>query len=509
LEDAVRKSFFATKSVQAMRAQAAQTGLKRTLGSLDLIMLGVGVVIGAGIFVVTGRAAAINAGPAVSLSFVIAGLAAALAGLCYSEMAAMLPASGGTYSYTSAALGQGIAFLIGWDLILEYLLGAAMVSVSWSGYVTAFFRTALGITLPAAWTQAPWRWDEAADAFVRTGSYINAPACLFVAAVTSILVVGIRESSRVNIAVVAAKMVAIALFVIFGIQAIDPANWQPFLPENTGTFGEFGASGVVRGASMVFFAYVGFDAISTAAQEAKNPNRDLPRGILGSLGICVALYVVVSLVLTGVVSYKDLAVPHPIAVGIDAIGYRWLTTVVELGAIAGLTSGALVMLMGQPRIFLAMAQDGLFPKVAQRVHPKYGTPHITTIGTGVVCAVASGIAPVDVLSELVSLGTLLAFLLVSVSVTVMRLRAPQLPRPFRVPFGPYLIPLSSAAISLVLIASMPVATLQRVGMWMLLGLAFYTLYGRRHVRTLQQGVAVSVPGAPAAAAGSRSDAPHQ
>lgn len=473
---------FATKSVEAMHADAQRSKLKRTLGALDLVMLGVGVVVGAGIFVVTGRAAAVNAGPAVTLSFVIAGLAATLAGLCYSEMATMLPASGGTYSYTSASLGEVLAFLIGWDLILEYLLGAAMVSVSWSGYVTAFLRSVVGVSLPEAWISAPLRWDDATEAFVATGSYANAPACLFVLAVTQLLVVGVRESSQVNIAVVVAKLVAIVLFVGFGCQAIQTANWHPFLPENTGNFGSFGPSGVLRGASMVFFAYVGFDAIATAAQEAKNPGRDLPRGILGSLAICVGLYVVVALVLTGVVSYKQLAVPHPIAVGIDAIGYRWLTTVVNLGAIAGLSSGAIVMLMGQPRIFLAMAQDGLFPAFATRVHKVHGTPHITTWATGMVCAVASGVAPVDVLSELVSLGTLLAFFLVSISVTVLRLRRPELPRPFRVPFGPYLIPFASAAVCLTLIVSMPGTTLTRVGVWMGAGLVFYFTYGRKHSR---------------------------
>lgn len=484
-------SFFAIKSVEDMHIEAAASKLKRTLTAADLIMLGVGVVVGAGIFVVTGRAAAINAGPAVTVSFIIAGLAATLAGLCYSEMAAMLPASGGTYSYTSASLGELMAFLIGWDLILEYLLGAAMVSVSWSGYVTAFFAGVLGIHLPAAWIQAPIRWDEAEHAFVATGSYLNAPACLFTLAVTTLLVVGIRASSRVNMVVVVAKLMAIVLFVGFGCKAIQVSNWHPFLPDNTGDFGSFGPSGVLRGASMVFFAYVGFDAISTAAQETKNPGRDLPRGILGSLAICTGLYVVVALVLTGLVSYRDLAVPHPIAVGIEAIGYRWLTTVVDLGAIAGLSSGAIVMLMGQPRIFLAMAQDGLFPQVATRVHSRFGTPHITTIGTGLTCAVASGLAPVDVLSELVSLGTLLAFFLVSISVTVLRLRRPDLPRPFKVPFGPYWVPLLSAGICLALIASMPASTLNRVGVWMLIGLAFYLFYGRHHSKARKRILAQS------------------
>lgn len=456
-------------------------------------MLGVGVVVGAGIFVITGHAAAANAGPAVSVSFCIAGLAAALAGLCYSEMATLMPAAGGTYSYATTTLGELAAFLIGWDLILEYLVGAAMVSVSWSGYVVAFFRSAFNLAIPFEWSQAPYAWNEAAGSFERTGAYLNAPACLFVVLVTMLLVRGIHESSRVNIIVVVAKLMAIFLFVAFGLSAINPANWHPFIPENQGTFGTFGYSGVLRGASMVFFAYVGFDAISTAAQEAKDPMRDLPRGILGSLAICTALYVIVSLVLTGLVSYTQLSVPHPIAVGIDAIGQRWLTNVVELGAIAGLTSGAIVMLMGQPRIYLAMAKDGLFPSFATQVHPVYGTPHRITIATGVVCAVASGIGPVDVLSELVSLGTLLAFFSVSIGVMVLRLRRPELPRRFAVPFGSYVVPLSSAAISGLLMVSMPVTTLLRVGAWMLVGLLFYLCYGRRHSRLSQATAAAAKP----------------
>lgn len=479
------QSLFAVKSIETLRAELTRDGgLKRSLSALDLMMMGIGVVIGAGIFVVTGRAAAINAGPAVAISFVVAGLAAALAGLCYSEMATVLPSAGGTYAYAAATMGEMVAFFIGWDLILEYLLGAAMVSVSWSGYVTVFFRSAFDVDLPMAWTQAPVRWDEAVHAFVLTGAYVNVPACTFVMLVTMLLVRGMRESSQINIAVVVAKLVAIFLFVGFGLRAIQPGHWHPFVPPNTGEFGSFGVSGIMRGASMVFFAYVGFDAISTAAQEARNPRRDVPRGILGSLAVCTALYVVVALVLTGVVDYRQLAVPHPIAVGIDAIGARWLTNVVELGAIAGLTSGAIVMLVGQSRILMAMAKDGLFPSWAARVHPRYGTPHVVTLVTGCICAVASGLAPVEVLSELVSLGTLLAFFSVSLGVMVLRLRRPDLARPFAVPFGPYVVPLTSAGISLALILSMPGSTLMRVGVWMLLGGVLYFTYGRRQARAV-------------------------
>lgn len=477
------RSMFTTKPIATLRHEAnVSSALKRHLRAFDLMMLGVGVIVGAGIFVVTGRAAALNAGPAVSVSFIIAGIAAAMAGLCYSEMATVMPSSGGTYSYTSASMGEFVAFLIGWDLILEYLLGAALVSVSWSGYVVSFFRIGFGFILPQQWTQAPFRYDVDLGQFVATGAYLNLPAILLVAVLTSLLLRGIQKSSRFNIGVVIAKLCSIALLLGFGLHAIQLKNWQPFLPANTGEFGAFGLSGVFQGASMVFLAYIGFDAIATAAQETRDPRRDLPRGILGSLAICVLLYVSVSLVLTGVVSYKELAVAYPIAVGIEAIGYRWLDIVVILGAIAGLSSGVLVMLMGQPRIFMAMAKDGLFPAWGTHVHPKYGTPYWTTLGTGLVAGLAAGVAPVDVLSELVSIGTLLAFGLVSLSVTVLRVRHPELPRPFRVPGGAYFVPLTSAAISFGLIGFMPTRTLERALCWMLLGLVFYFGYARKNSR---------------------------
>ena len=483
---------FATKSVESIRASAdVHSGLKRALGAFDLTMLGIGVIVGAGIFVVTGRAAAANAGPAVALSFALAGIAAALAGLCYCEMASMIPVAGSAYTYAYATMGELMAFIIGWDLVLEYLVGAALVCVGWSGYVVAFLDHCLNFALPSAWTSAPIMWNEANQSMQLTGAIMNAPAVFLSLAMTAVLVVGIRESSRLNTAVVFIKLIVVLLFIIFGSQYISFANWQPFIPPNTGVFGQYGASGVFRGASIVFLAYIGFDAISTVAQETRQPQRDLPIGILSSLAICTLLYIAVSLVLTGLVPYQQLSVPHPIALGVAATGQRWLETVVEAGAIAGLSSGALVMLMGQPRLFFAMAQDGLFPSVATRVHPKFGTPHITTMFTGLLCALASGILPVEILGELVSIGTLFAFFLVSLSVTILRVRKPELKRVFKVPFGPYLVPLTSAAISLTLMVTSTASTLARLFVWMALGLVFYFYYGRRYSKLMLASLPVN------------------
>ncbi len=479
---------FATKSVDQLRADAEHVhGLKRSLTATDLVLLGIGAIIGTGIFVLTGRAAAVNAGPAVALSFVIAGFASVFAGLCYAEMASMIPISGSAYTYSYATMGELVAWIIGWDLILEYLVAAAAVSVGWSGYVGAFVKHAFGIDLPTAWTQAPVTWISDGTGilgghFQSTGNIINLPAALIVLAVTVILVIGVKESARFNGVIVVVKTAVVLLFIAAAASFVKPENWQPFIPENTGTFGSFGWSGVFRGATMVFFAYIGFDAVSTAAQETKNPQRDLPIGILGSLAVCTVLYIAVSMVLTGVVHYTQLNVPHPISVGIAATGIRWLEIVVEVGAIAGLTSVMLVMLMGQPRIFFSMAADGLFPKVATRIHPKYGTPHITTILTGIVCAVAGGMLPIEILAELTSIGTLFAFVLVSIGVMILRVKRPDLPRSFRVPGGNYLVPTLGALSSAALMGTATPHTIMRLLAWLALGLVFYYFYGRKHSR---------------------------
>jgi APA family basic amino acid/polyamine antiporter len=474
-------SVFKTKSVDQLRAESGQeSGLKRTLTATDLVLLGIGAIIGTGIFVLTGHAAATNAGPAVALSFVAAGIASTFAGLCYAEMASMIPIAGSAYTYSYATMGELVAWIIGWDLILEYLVGAATVSVGWSGYVVAFFRDTFGFSLPSAWTSAPVVWNEAAHAFQFTGAIINLPAVLVTLFVTWILVVGIKESARFNSAIVVVKMIVVLMFIGFAVSYIKPENWHPFIPENTGVFGKFGISGILQGATMVFFAYVGFDAVSTAAQECKNPQRDLPIGILGSLAVCTGLYIAVSLILTGVVHYTKLSVPHPIALGIEVTGIGWLTTAVEIGAIAGLSSVMLVMLMGQPRIFFAMGNDGLMPSWAAKVHPKYGTPHITTIVTGLICAVAGGILPIDILGELTSIGTLFAFVLVSLGVMILRIKRPDIERKFKVPGGTYFVPIMGMLTSGLLMYTATTATLIRLFAWMAIGLVIYFGYSKKH-----------------------------
>ncbi len=477
------RDLFATKSVDRLRADAEQeTGLKRALTALDLVMLGIGAIIGTGIFVLTGRAAAANAGPAVALSFIVAGIASAFAGLCYSEMASMIPISGSAYTYSYATMGELVAWIIGWDLILEYLVAASAVSVGWSGYVVAFMHDAFGVDLPKTWVSAPVLWNEKLQHFELTGAVVNLPAVLVVLAITWLLVRGIKESARFNTVIVFLKVTVVLLFIAFAARFVRPENWHPFVPPNEGPFGRFGVSGVLQGATMVFFAYIGFDAVSTAAQESRNPQRDLPIGILVSLAICTVLYIAVSLILTGVVPYQRLNVPHPIAVGVEATGQLWLATAVEIGAIAGLSSVMLVMLLGQPRIFFAMANDGLFPPIAAKVHPRFGTPYITSIITGIVCAIAGGVLPIDILAELTSIGTLFAFVLVSIGVMILRIKRPEIPRPFRVPGGPYLVPILGAVTSGLLMYTATTATIIRLFAWMAIGLAIYFAYGRKHSR---------------------------
>jgi APA family basic amino acid/polyamine antiporter len=470
---------WATKSIDQLREHAAADhGLKRTLTALDLVMLGIGAIIGTGIFVLTGRAAAANAGPGVALSFVVAGVASTFAGLCYAEMASMIPVSGSAYTYSYATMGELVAWIIGWDLILEYLVSAAAVSVGWSGYVVAFLHDTFNVDLPGAWTGAPVTWER--DHFVATGAYLNVPAVLIVLAVTALLVRGVKESARINTVIVFVKVLVVLLFIAFAARFVRTENWHPFVPPNEGTFGRYGVSGVLQGATMVFFAYIGFDAVSTAAQETRNPQRDLPKGILGSLAICTVLYIAVSLILTGVVSYKKLSVPHPIAVGVEATGQRWLATAVEIGAIAGLSSVMLVMLLGQPRIFFSMAHDGLLPPGAAKIHPRFGTPYVTTIVTGVLCAVAGGVLPIEILAELTSIGTLFAFVLVSLGVMILRRRRPDVPLGFTAPGGPYLVPLCGALTSGTLMYTATTATIIRLFVWMAMGLAVYFFYGRKH-----------------------------
>ncbi|RIA83029.1 amino acid permease-domain-containing protein [Glomus cerebriforme] len=462
-----------TKSLEDIENDQGHSGLKRALSAFDLTMIGLGNVIGSGIFVLTGEAAATKAGPAVVISFIISGVAAAFAALSYSELASMIPVSGSAYTYVYATMGELMAWIIGWDLILEYLVG-------WSGYFAYFFSNAFNIEFSDSWTNAPITFNDTTGVFESVpGAYFNVPAFAISIILTILLIVGIKESATVNTVIVSIKVFIIIIFVIAAGTKVNPENYKPFVPPNEGSFSKFGFTGVLSAASVVFFSYIGFDAVSTTSQEAKNPQRDLPIGIIGSLLISTILYIAVCLVLTGVVSYHELDSSAPIAVAVSATGMRWLGIIVDLGALAGLTSVILTSLMGQPRIFYSMANDGLFPKIAAKVHPKFKTPYITTATTGIICAIASAILPIEVLSELTSVGTLLAFFLVNIGVMILRITAPDAPRKFKVPGGPYFVPIVGALLSLLLLSTATVASIERLFIWMAVGLIIYAFYGRR------------------------------
>ncbi|MCE7032843.1 amino acid permease [Lysobacter sp. GX 14042] len=458
--------------------------LQRTLTVRHLVLLGMGAVIGAGIFVVTGQAAAEHAGPAIMLSFVLAGFACALAGLCYAEFAALLPVSGSAYSYAYSTLGEFVAWFIGWCLVLEYLFAASSVAVGWSSYLVSFLTGSLGLPFPAALADAPVRWDG--TGFVATGAVVNLPAILIVAAVAALCYRGITQSALVNAVIVAIKVVVIAAFVGFGAQYVDPANWVPFIPESEGP-GRFGFDGVTRAAAIVFFAYIGFDAVSTAAGEAKNPQRDMPRGILGSLAVCTIIYIAVCAVLTGMTHYSLLGTAKPVVSALEPYpALDWLKTATEIGAIAGLSSVILVMLMAQPRIFYSMSRDGLLPRLFGRVHPRFRTPHVSTIIVGVVACALAGLLPLSVLGELVSMGTLLAFATVCAGVLVLRYTQPGLKRPFRVPGALLICPLGVATCLYLFWQPFVEHWMIFVG-WTLFGLVIYFGYGYRHSRLRPDG----------------------
>ncbi|HET6630363.1 MAG TPA: amino acid permease [Woeseiaceae bacterium] len=459
-----------------------EASLKRVLTGRHLILLGIGAVIGAGIFVLTGQAAAEYAGPAVMVSFILAGIACAFAGLCYAEFAAMLPVSGSAYSYSYATLGEFTAWFIGWCLVLEYLFASSTVAVGWSGYLNAFLGN-FGLALPAALASAPFAYDD--GGFLHTGGIVNLPAVLIIAAVSGIGYVGITQSAFVNSIIVTIKVSVIVLFIAFGAQYVDPANWEPFIPPYEGG-NSFGVPGMLRAASVVFFAYIGFDAVSTAAGEAINPQKDMPVGILGSLAVCTVLYIAVCAVLTGMMPYQQLGTAEPVSTALSIYpSLEWLQTAVELAAIAGLSSVILVMLMAQPRIFYSMSRDGLMPKLFGKVHPTYRTPYLGTIIVGVIAAALAGLLPLGLLGDIVSMGTLLAFATVCAGVLVLRFTKPDLPRPFRVPGAIVVCPLG--VLSCLYLFSLPFRDHWHLLLgWVAIGLVIYFLYGYRNSRLRQR-----------------------
>jgi APA family basic amino acid/polyamine antiporter len=484
------------KSVDLLRMEAADTGhgLRRALGPLSLITLGIGAIVGAGIFVLSGLAAQYT-GPALVLSVILSGVGCAFAGLCYAEFASMIPVAGSAYTYAYATLGELLAWIIGWNLILEYAVGATTVSIGWSGYMVSFLQRTLHLPFPAELAKSPWETIRLADGTL-IHPYFNLPAAFIPAAITVLLIIGIRESAKFNTFVVLVKVGVVLMFIAVGMLYVNRSNWHPFIPPNQGAFGEFGISGVLRGAGIIFFAYIGFDAVSTTAQEARNPERDMPLGILGSLGICTVLYIAVVLVLTGVIPFRQLNVPDPLAVAIDSTPARaWMSPAVKLGAILGTTAVILVMMLGQTRVFYSMAHDGLLPKVFGVVHARFRTPYASTALTGCFVALASGLVPLRIVGELVSIGTLLAFAIVCVSVMVMRKRRPDITRPFRAPLVWIVAPLG-VIVCLAQMVGLPRDTWLRLVIWTAVGLIVYFSYSGRHSflrNELERGTPAGAP----------------
>jgi basic amino acid/polyamine antiporter, APA family len=478
-------SIWTRKSISALIADSASGNLTRALGPVALSLLGIGAIVGAGIFVLTGTVASQNTGPALVLSMILAGFACALAGLCYAELAAMIPVAGSAYTYAYATLGELVAWIIGWDLILEYSLSVSTVALGWGANIVSLAAD-VGVGIPARLTAGPGQIITLADGGTVTGLF-NLPACLVVLLITALLVIGVKESAQANTAIVVVKLAVLATFVVAGAFYVKPALWHPFVPPSSGTFGQFGWSGVLRGAGVIFFAFIGFDAVSTAAQEARDPQRDMPIGIMVSLAVCTVFYIAVALVLTGLVPYAKLNVADPLNVGVAAMGLRWLGPIVKVGALAGMFSVMLVNLLAQPRIFYSMSRDGLLPPVFARIHPRFHTPYVTTIVTGVCVAAAAATLPLGVLGQLVSMGTLLAFGLVCVGVLVLRRTEPDRVRPFKTPLVPW-VPGLGAAVCVYLMYGLPGTTWLRLVVWLAVGLAIYAGYGRRNAQRVRAGV---------------------
>lgn len=467
------------KSIINVAANEAEgtVHLNRYLTSFDLILLGIGVVVGAGLFTITGIAASQNAGPAIVLSFIIAAIGCAFAGLCYCEMATMIPVSGSVYTYTYATMGELVAWTIGWSLVLEYAIGAAAVSISWSGYLVSFLQD-FNIPIIPELAASPWQPVHLKDGSTVYG-WINLPALLVVIVISSLLIKGIRDSALVNTFMVIIKVSVVLIFIVVGFFYIDPANYHPFIPANTGEFGAFGFSGVMRAAGVVFFAYVGFDSISTAVQETKNPQKSIPVGIIGSLAICTVLYILFSLVLTGLTNYTELNVAAPVSVAIEKTPFPWLHELVDLAIICGLTSVILVLLLGQSRIFYIMSKDGLLPSLFSRLHPKFHTPWYCNLVLMVMVGLFGAFAPLSALGHMTSIGTLLAFVMVCACVLILRYRHPEIPRSFRTPFVP-LIPILGILVCLSMMISLGIDNWLRLIIWMAIGLVIYFCYGFRY-----------------------------
>ena len=476
-------ALFARKTLEELQSQAGDThGLRRALGPWDLVALGIGAIIGAGLFSLTGIAAAENAGPAIVLSFALAAVGCAFAGMCYSEFATMIPIAGSAYTYAYATMGEFIAWVIGWDLVLEYAVGAATVSISWSRYVVSLAHT-WGIDLPAQLIASPWQSVQLPDG-TEVHGIINLPAVLVVVLISILLMTGIRESATVNTVVVTIKVAVVIVFIAAGWAFIQPANHQPFIPANTGTFGEFGWSGILAGAGTIFFAYIGFDAVSTAAQEAREPQRTMPIGIIGSLVICTVLYVTFAYVMTGLVHYTQFrGHAAPAALAIAATPYTWLRSAVNLAIIAGLTSVILVMLLGQSRVFFSMSRDGLLPRIFSDIHPKWRTPWRSNFLFMLFVSVFSAFVPISVVGHMTSIGTLFAFVIVCAGVLVMRKTQPGVPRPFRTPMVP-LVPVLGIIVCMAMMFGLGWSNWARLLVWLIIGLLIYFGYSRRHSKVL-------------------------
>ncbi len=476
------KGMLATKPIDAYHKEASDKSLVRALGIPALIAFGIGGIIGTGIFVLTGLAAAQHAGPAIVISFIVAGIGCMFAGLCYSEFAAMVPVAGSAYAYSYATLGEFVAWFVGWNLILEYMMASSVVAVGWSRYFVKLLDH-YGINFIPDWlSSAPFEAGEVGFQVHATGAFLNLPAIAITVAATALCYKGIKESAFVNSIIVAIKVTIVIAVIIFGAMYMDTANWHPYIPANTGTFGEFGWSGIFQASAIIFFAYIGFDGVSTVAQEAKDPQRGMPIGMLGSLAICTLLYILMSAVMTGLVPFKQLNDAAPVAVALESHPQlAWLSGWVIWGALFGLTSVIITLIIPQARIWLTMSNDGLLPKFFGAVHPRFRTPHISTLITGVLASTFAGLFPIGILGELVSIGTLIAFIVVCLGVLVLRYTRPDLPRPFRVRWV-WFTAIMGVLFCSGMAASLPGATWIRLLLWSIIGILVYLLYGYRNSR---------------------------